>query len=73
MLLKKKRKRFNDIRAAHSFAKKVGGQVNDLREIEEAKSNFTVTYHVQIKVKKVHNDWCPEENRDFGYPNEYWQ
>jgi hypothetical protein len=18
-------------------------------------------------------DWCPEEDRDFGYPNEYWK
>lgn len=73
MPTKKKRKRFNDIRAANSFAKKVGGQVNDLREVENAKSNFTVTYHVEIKPKKVYNDWCPEEDRDFGYPNEYWQ
>lgn len=19
------------------------------------------------------NNWCPEEGRDFGYPNEFWQ
>ena len=39
-----RRKRFNSEKAAHSFAKKVNGKVNDLRQIKEAKSPFTVTY-----------------------------
>ncbi|MCH7516017.1 MAG: hypothetical protein IIB08_02620 [Bacteroidetes bacterium] len=72
-----RRKRFNSEKAALSFAKKVYGKVNDLREIKEAKSPFTVTYQSTEKTK-IHGqakelDWCPEEGRDFGYPNEYWQ
>lgn len=71
------RRRFTSERTARSFAKSVNGQVNDLREIEEAKSNFTVTY-AKTSATKEHfeeneEDWSPEEDRDFGHPNEYWK
>jgi len=72
-----RRKRFNSENAARSFAKKVNGRVNDLREIAEAKSPWTVTYEPSAKTKAhgqmKDDDWFPEEGRDFGYPNEYWQ
>jgi len=72
-----RRKRFNSEKAALSFAKKVDGKVNDLRKIKEAKSPFTVTYEPSEKTKAhgqiSERDWCPEEDRDFGYPNEYWK
>jgi hypothetical protein len=71
------RKRFTSEKNAQSFAKKVNGQVNDLRGIEEAKSNFTVTYEKTDKTRahgsNMSEDRCPEEGRDFGCPNEYWQ
>ena len=71
-----RRKRFNSENAAKSFAKKVDGKVNDLREISGAKSPFTVTYQPTAKTKshgqRLNNDWCPEENRDFGYSNDFW-
>lgn len=71
----KKRKRFNSETSAESFAKKVNGKVNDLREMEGAKSSFTVTYESSEKTKSHGQspDFCPEENRDFGYSNDYWQ
>ena len=47
-----RRKRFNSEKAAHSFAKKVNGKVNDLRQIKEAKSPFTVTYQPSEKTRK---------------------
>lgn len=71
------RKRFTSGKTAESFASKVNGQVNDLRSVEEAKSNFTVTYDkteiTKSYQKSSNNDWSPEEGRDFGYPNEYWK
>jgi len=72
-----RRKRFNSEKAALSFAKKVGGKVNDLRKIKEAKCSFTVTYQPSEKTKAhgqiSERDWCPEEDRDFGYSNDFWQ
>ena len=79
-----RRKRFNSEKTAISFAKKVGGNVNDCRQIEGAKSPFTVTYQPNGKTKKYGEkkhgprrfynfEFAPEEGRDFGYPNEYWQ
>ena len=72
-----RRKRFKSEKNAFSFAKKVDGKVNDLRKIEEAKSPFTVTYNPSEKTKAhgqiSESDWCPEEDRDFGYPNVFWQ
>lgn len=69
----KKRKRFTSQKSAESFAKKVNGQVNDLREIDTAKSPFTVTYKSDKAYRTQEDDWCPEEERDFGYSNEFWQ
>lgn len=76
--MSKKRKRFTNENKARSFAKKVGGQVNDCRDIVGAKSRFTVTYTpnsdgVYRGKRKQNDDWCPEEGRDFGYPNEFWK
>lgn len=77
-----RRKRFNSEKSAKQFAKKVDGQVNDCRNNENAKSNFTVTYQPSEKTR-AHasgknnwdnsNNWCPEEDRDFGYPNWCWK
>lgn len=73
----RKRKRFDSLNSAQSFAEKVNGQVNDLTEIPEAKSKYTVTYERIENRDETHftnNSWmCPEEGRDFGYPNWYWQ
>jgi len=78
--MSRKRKRFNSEKSAQSFAKKVNGTVNDLREISRANSPFTVTYESNSKTRAhsqrldwSEKDWCPEESRDFGYPNDYWQ
>lgn len=72
-----RRKRFNSEKAAHSFAKKVNGKVNDLRQIKEAKSPFTVTYQPSEKTRKHGQkriqDYFPTERADFGYPNWYWK
>ena len=74
--MSKRRKRFNSKKTAESFALKVNGQINDLREVENAKSPFTVTYESNQKTKEhgslFSDDWCPEENRDFGYSNDFW-
>ena len=67
------KKRFDSEKSANSFAKKVKGTVNDLRSIAEAKSKFTVTYKGKPKQSSRKTDWCPEDGRDFGYSNEYWQ
>ena len=47
-----RRKRFNSEKSALSFAKKVDGKVNDCRNIEGAKSPFTVTYQPNEKTRK---------------------
>jgi hypothetical protein len=60
-------KRFSNQQSAESFAKRVNGIIKDLRKVKGAKSKFTVNYEVKI------NDRCPEEDRDFGYPNDYWK
>lgn len=74
---KKRRIRFNGEKIAHKFAKEVNGKVNDLRKISGAKSNFTVTFVSNEKTrshaKESNKDQCPEEDRDFGYPNWYWK
>jgi hypothetical protein len=78
-MAQRKRKRFTSEKAAVSFAAKVEGKVNDCRSIEGAKSPFTVTYTSNRKTKKHGQDrlyqpeFSPEDGRDFGYPNEYWQ
>lgn len=63
------RRRFDDQDSADSFAEKVNGQVNDLRDNPEAKSDFTVTYDKTIEDAPR----MPENDRDFGYPNSYWK
>jgi hypothetical protein len=30
-------------------------------------------YKAEKSNKRSGLNWCPEENRDFGYPNEYWK
>ena len=70
------KKRFSSEKSATSFAKKVNGKVKDLRHIKGAKSKFKVTYDSdkQIKSHKENfGDWSPEEDRDFGYPNDFWK
>lgn len=66
---KKKRKRFTSEKSAKSFAKKVNGVVNDLREIEDAKSNFSVTYKQSAKTIKHGNRFANIDE----YPEEYWK
>jgi len=76
---KKGSKRFNSEKSARGFALKVGGEFKDLREHPERKSDFKVIY-TRVKGYKgtkdtsiMEQDWCPEEDRDFGYTNEYWK
>lgn len=71
----KRRKRFNSLKNAELFAKKVNGQVNDLRSNTDRKSDYSVTYVPDPTRNHYlpHEDWLPEEGKDFGYPNEYWQ
>jgi hypothetical protein len=33
----------------------------------------TIYTRPQKKGNNYKNDWCPEEGRDFGYPNSYWK
>jgi len=72
------KRRFKSENSARNFAKKVNGEFKDLREIKGSISDFVVTYIGGKKSKKEKpfkddlSDWCPEEDRDFGYPNEYW-
>lgn len=74
-----RRRRFYSEKSAIEFAKKVDGKVNDCRNIEGAKSLFTVTYQPSEKTRKhgqgrfYEPEFLPEENRDFGYPNDYWE
>jgi hypothetical protein len=71
----RRRKRFNSEKSAKAFAQSVNGQVNDLRHLENAKSPFTVTYTPTDKTRAhfIEQDWCPEEGRDFGWPNSFWK
>lgn len=78
--MSKRKKRFDNKKKAEAFAKSVDGQLNDLTKIPEANSNYSVSY-LQSEKTKNHDrkkhiekniDMCPEEDRDFGYPNEYW-
>lgn len=52
----KRRKRFENHKAAIEFATNVNGQFNDLRQIEGAKSRYSVTYEVTDKTRK-HGQW----------------
>lgn len=61
-----RRKRFNSEKNALSFAKKVNGKVNDCRNIEGAKSPFTVTYQPSEKTK---NHW----GKNLEYPTDFWK
>ncbi|MGB2525652.1 hypothetical protein [Flagellimonas sp. SN16] len=71
-----RRRFFTSERNARSFAKKVDGQVNDLRNDDAARADFSVTYSPSDKTRAhgqavSFHDMAPEENRDFGYPNEF--
>lgn len=69
----KQRKRFKSRINAEAFAKKVNGQVNDCRNIETAKSPFTVTYKIYgYNIKRKNKEWS-SEGRTFGYPDWYWK
>ena len=77
-----RKRRFSNMKSAKSFAENVGGRFFDLRNDPNAKSRYLVKYSTK-KLKKLkakreleghsNNDWCPEEGRDFGYSNDYWQ
>lgn len=80
--LKRFRKRLQNEKTAIRFAEKTNGILIDNRNIEGARYRFTVTYKSVKPIKLDNNenfglgptnDWSPEENRDFGYPNEYWK
>lgn len=65
--------RFGNELKAINFAARVNGTVKDLREFENRKSDFIVRFkYKSTKRIKPNGDPCPEEGRDFGYPNEYW-
>ena len=68
-------RRFGNEKKAKSFAKAVNGELKDLREIPGAISKFKVTYTGKKNRKKNNYsaDWSPEEDRDFGYSNEFWK
>jgi hypothetical protein len=55
--IKLRSKRFTSEKSANSFAKKVNGEVRDLRGHKESKSNFKVTYK-------------PDPNRANGWWND---
>ena len=75
-------RRFSNMKNAKHFAEAVGGRFLDLRNDPNSKSRYKVKYSLK-KLKKLkakrelelfsNNDRCPEENRDFGYSNEYWK
>jgi hypothetical protein len=68
-----KTRKFTNRYSANAFAKRVGGTVEDLNSNKDIKSNWTVKYEpTKAKLMSTKN-WCPEEGRDFGYPNEFWQ
>ncbi len=68
------KKRFESRKNAEEFCKKVKGNLNDLREIPEAKSKYSVTYKSQKKFMQDNSkNWSPEDDRDFGYPNDFWK
>ena len=58
--------KFSSKEAAISFAKKVNGKVNDLSNVPNARSKFSVTF------ERAHKGKLYVEN-DFHYPNEFWQ
>ena len=68
MTIEFKKLKFSNEDSAMSFAKKVNGTVEDLRNIKGAKSKFSVTFKVVNKLSGL-----SECNKDFGYPNEFWQ
>lgn len=65
----KKSVKFGDEEKAKSFAAKVNGQFNDLRNQKGSRSKFSVTYTPKISKKGglYQEEWA------FGYPNDYWQ
>lgn len=71
-------RRFKSETSAESFAGKVDGVVKDLRPFPDSKSNFKVTYTPKKGNKRPldtphPSTWAPEDDMDFGYPNEFWQ
>lgn len=69
----KKGKRFTSKKATKSFAKKMNGKVKDYTMFKNRKSNYKI--YTKKEVKKYYNlvTFNPEEDRNFGYPNWYWQ
>lgn len=79
---RKFRKRLQNYNTAKRFAEKTNGVLHDNRGVKGARYRFTVSYEAIKPIKLdsnenyglgVNSDWCPEDNRDFGYPNEYWE
>lgn len=69
-----KKKRFNCLKSAENFAKKVDGIVYDNTKFENARSKYTVKYFGTSQDRRpIKEDFCPEEGRDFGYSNDFWQ
>ena len=62
------KRNFANLKNATEFAKKVNGKVNDLSKDPKARSKYSVTF--QAKENKY--SWSPEDGRDFGYSNEFW-
>ena len=60
--------KFGSEESAKTFAAKVNGKVNDLRNEKGSRSKFSVTYEVKEKGGLPHY-----ANSDFNYPNEFWQ
>jgi hypothetical protein len=73
-------RKFSNMRNAKSFAEAVGGRFIDLRNDPNAKCRYKVKYSLKklrkLKARKeledLNQEFCPEEGRDFGYPNDYW-
>jgi len=53
----KRSRRFDSIKSAISFCKKVEGEFMDLRSQVKRKSNFKVTYIKEIAHKLMNNDF----------------
>lgn len=74
------KRRFKSEKNARGFADKVKGEFKDLRGIPGAISEFVVKYKGGSSGRKKKSldfddssNWSPEDDRDFGYPNEYWK
>lgn len=64
----KKTIRFTSEKSALDFAKKVGGELRDLRDIEGAKSNFKVVYEkYPERSSSSYDEWWEQNNLDGSF------